>query len=124
MNRETFEEFQKLVEQPEQSINITQFLFDKNDRTLLYGYTTDRYSFHVYIEDGEIVKHIYNTIQTLFVCRRAAHILSTLVPNKRVYPETCDADFCYLLRSHGIRIPFTTFNDDREPQKYYGEVSK
>jgi hypothetical protein len=69
MNRETFEEFQKLVEQPEQSINITQFLFDKNDRTLLYGYTTDRYSFHVYIEDGEIVKHIYNTIQTLFVCR-------------------------------------------------------
>ena len=60
----------------------------------------------------------------IYYYKDSKHILSSLVPNKRVYPETCDIDFCHLLISSGINIPFTIFDETREQAKYYGKVYK
>ncbi|WP_316207486.1 hypothetical protein [Bradyrhizobium sp. SZCCHNR3118] len=36
-------------------------------------------------------------------------IASSLVPNKRLYPEACDFDFCMKLAALGVHLPFTTY---------------
>lgn len=48
------------------------------------------------------------------------------VPDKRLYPERCDYNFCLLLKERGVHLPFTTWtepieiylDDPRYP--YYG----
>ena len=99
-------------------------LQNTSDHTLLYGYTVERNSFHVYLENGEVVICIYKTGNPtpLYYYKDSRHILNLLVPNKRVYPETCDVDFCHLLISSGINITFTAYDSTREPRKYYGDV--
>jgi hypothetical protein len=81
------------------------------DRTLLYGYDCDRRSWHVYQKDGHIHRAIYITSNRLPEvhdqnCELDAE---TLVPNKRLYPEACDFEFCLKLKALGIPLPFTTY---------------
>ena len=42
------------------------------------------------------------------------------IPDKRLYPETCDFMFCALLKSAGIYLPFTAFDKNRPDKKFYG----
>jgi len=48
------------------------------------------------------------------------------VPSKRVYPESCDFEFCKLLQQHGVVIPFTTWSPERYEQVkdklFHGEI--
>lgn len=78
-----------------------------NDRTLLYGYTCDRKTFHVYLKDKEIHTVFYdisyeekdpNPIKMAEV-----HVMSNrdYIPDKRLYPEACDYQFCKLLLASG-----------------------
>lgn len=94
-------------------------LEDKSDRTLLYGYTSDRYTWHVYVLNHEIITLMYG-----FGEIREIHVDedTEYVPNKRLYAECCDFEFCSLLAERGVHLPFTTFNGDWEYEKYYGEL--
>ena len=43
------------------------------------------------------------------------------VPDKRLYPERCDYNFCRLLKEKGIHLPFTTWDDTFAiSDTYYG----
>ncbi|MGX9980660.1 hypothetical protein [Methylobacterium fujisawaense] len=102
-------------------------LADQSDRTLLWGYTTDRRSWHVFLREGVIELYVYGRGwmgEDLPPDHMgdAAWPMEMLVPNKRLYPEACDREFCELLMRYGIHLPFTTFNAAREPKQFYGDV--
>jgi hypothetical protein len=40
-------------------------------------------------------------------------LAADLVPDKRVYPESTDLAFARILTTHGVELPFTTFDEDR-----------
>lgn len=95
----------------------------REDRTLLYGYTTERATFHVYLRDRVIYKKIYGLADCAWECREDdIEIDEHYVPNKRLYPEACDFEFCKLLRQRGVSLPFTTWSDTREKKQFYGEL--
>jgi hypothetical protein len=88
------------------------------DRTLLYGYDTDRRTWHVYQMGGWLTRVIYigsnpEPEKTLSAERLDARYL---VPNKRLYPEACDYFFCRLLKSIEINLPFTTYGSLKRPE--------
>jgi hypothetical protein len=97
-------------------------LTDKKPRTLLWGYTTDRWSHHVYIENEKI--HVFSyagrEIITNSLYRDGVLVAKSVVPNKRLYPEACDIEFCLILKNMGIYLPFTNWDDMREEKQYHG----
>jgi hypothetical protein len=94
-------------------------LVNRNPRTLLYGYTHARSTHHVYIEEGEIHLLVYSSANSEHFS--GEFVPTGLVPNKRLYPEACDAEFCAFLKQQGVHLPFTTWSDKREPQQYHGK---
>lgn len=42
------------------------------------------------------------------------------IPEKRLYPEICDFNFCEMLKKIGYNLPFTSWNDVRPVSKFYG----
>lgn len=96
------------------------------DRTLLYGYTCERKTFHVYMKDMKIHTVIYDTDFSEKIQKpihmKEVEIKSNYdyVPDKRLYPECCDYQFCRLLKRLGIELPFTTYQEDRPVQDFYG----
>lgn len=104
-------------------VNLVAPLQNRRDRTLIWGYTTARDSFHVYLQDETIFRIVYGRDWAEAI--RGQHFLpSRLVPNKRVYPEASDFEFCKLLMSHGVEIPFTTFNADRPAKTFHGKLAE
>ena len=87
------------------------------DRTLLYGYTCERETFHVYLKNKQIYVVVYNTEYSRGKPTpknmRQVEVKSNhyYVPDKRLYPERCDYHFCKLLKEKGIDLPFTIFNE-------------
>ncbi|GAA4879688.1 hypothetical protein GCM10023310_69830 [Paenibacillus vulneris] len=115
------EEYEKLTSTQEAKNIITcDDLSEKSGRTLLYGYTCERETWHVYLKHGQIVKVIYNynNVPKKFEVTDNREF----VPDKRLYPERCDYEFCALLKQRGIDLPFTIWTDDVEEKQYYGEV--
>lgn len=116
-------EFEALndINKVEKVITI-DMLKDKSDRTLLYGYDCDRNTHHVYIEGGRIYIYSYNSREVIKLTSED-NIKENYqyIPDKRLYPETCDFEFCKLLMEFGIHLPFTGWHD-REVKKYYGEI--
>ena len=117
------EEFEKLELT---KVIIASDLINKKDRTLLYGYTCARETFHVYLKNMKIHVVIY---QNYYGCEtvkpknmREIIVKSNMdyIPDKRLYPETCDFEFCKLLKEKDIHLPFTNFNNDREVSDFYG----
>lgn len=103
-------------------------LTDQTDRTLLYGYTLERYTWHVYLKDGAIHVYVYRNsfkgdeVLRYEVCGPEVHLNSVnLIPSKRLYPECCDYEFCQILVDKDVHLPFTSWSD-REPKKFYGLV--
>ena len=98
------------------------------NKTLLYGYTCERETFHVYIKNEEIHTVIYNTEYSRGKATpknmRELTIKSNhdYVPDKRLYPERCDYNFCKLLKEKGVYLPFTTWSEpvvvDLEDPRY------
>lgn len=95
-------------------------LVNQNDRTVLYGYNCDSATWHVYIKDKEIriCKYYYKDTPTIVIIDD----IYDYVPDKRLYPECCDFEFCSLLRKHNIDLPFTTYNENRPKSIYYGAI--
>ncbi|WP_316196677.1 hypothetical protein [Bradyrhizobium sp. SZCCHNS3053] len=90
---------------------ITMSADEGADRTLLYGYDCQRYTWHIYQKGGEIHRAIYlESNQTAYEFDSETHFVATaLIPDKRLYPEACDFDFCVKLVSIGISLPFTHY---------------
>ncbi len=104
-------------------------LANQADRTLIYGYTCERHTFHVYLQDGKFHKFVYRggyagtnihgnryevpveVVEETVWDSTSFVEPSELLPNKRTYPERCDYDFCVLLRSAGMDLNFTSWMD-------------
>ena len=122
MNKEQFDKMHEKANRRD-LLNI-QDLEDRTPRTLVYGYHVDRSSFHVYIgQDGQIhvmtfgARANYAKGDMFLIAHHSAGPCGGVeknedfVPSKRVYPESCDYEFCRLLVEHGINLPFTTFTE-------------
>lgn len=99
-------------------------LKDQTPRTLLYGYTCERLTWHIYLADNAIHKVVYDHNNTIVEYKDEKDGISwaECVPDKRLYPETCDFDFCVELDKQNISLPFTRWNDEREVLTFYGRV--
>lgn len=122
MKREEFDKLEQKEKAPEPLIS-TQDLNNKQDRTLLYGYTCDRDTWHVYLKNGNIHTVLYrnSAFREIPVGLKEIQIKANqdYIPNKRLYPAACDYEFCMLLQDSGYHLPFTNF-DDREQTAFYG----
>jgi hypothetical protein len=125
MTRKEFEEIEGIHAKNDMisENDLAPFL---DDRTLLYGYKDMGETYHVYLKNQKIHAVVYkNTycIDRIFPENMIEVPITSnqdYVTCKRLYPECCDVNFCTLLKSRGERLPFTGYNEDRKPQKYYG----
>jgi hypothetical protein len=127
MTREQFEAFLAAPPPALVSISVEQ-LSDRRDRTLLLGYTVNRDTFHVYLQDGLLCRHVYSSV---FPDRSIAGyeneagaelVVQELVPNKRVYPQYCDPEFVGLLRQAGVTVPFTNHSDPGREGPFFAKT--
>jgi hypothetical protein len=106
-------------------------LVNRTPRTLIYGYNIDREDFHVYIGADNLI-HIllyserdgakegepkYYELHHRFGECGGAEENTDFVPSKRVYPESCDYEFCQVLKRYGVNIPFTTFTEGADERR-------
>ena len=120
---ELIKNIDKMKDDPICADDLKPFL---KDRTLLYGYTCDRCTFHVYLKNMEIHTVIYDNDYSedkikpknmREVCIKSNY---DYIPDKRLYPEACDYQFCNLLKNCNMNLPFTSFNEERPIQDFYG----
>lgn len=114
-------ELEKLKKVEEKKALVTaKDLENQENRTLLYGYDCERDTWHTYLKDGEIITVIYPHKSNVrrFDVQENEHF----VPNKRLYPESCDYEFCKLLKESGVYLPFTTYDENVEKVTFYGKV--
>ncbi|MGX5608911.1 hypothetical protein ACWKTZ_21300 [Bacillus cereus] len=119
MNKHEFEKLNKIQKEKEHVLTIDD-LTNKEDRTLLYGYTCEKETWHVYVKNNTIytvVNPYGNNVEYVEI-----ELNQEYVPDKRLYPERCDFEFCSLLKQKGIYLPFTTWQDDIKEETYYGKV--
>lgn len=129
MNKSEFEQLKKIKDLPEPIIS-GDTLTRKKDRTLLYGYTCDRRTFHVYIKDISIHVITYGVDYSAGIKQPKAVDIEEIkvtsnkdyIPDKRLYPETCDYEFCKRLQHLGYQLPFTTWTDNRPESPFYGMI--
>lgn len=120
MNSEEYNLLKEIEKLPEKLVDVEMLAPFLSDRTLLYGYTCDRDTWHVYIKDKKIHKVIYKYKEKPVEYPIESNY--DYIPNKRLYPETCDFLFCKLLIKLGYDLPFTTWNNEREEKRYYGKI--
>lgn len=120
------EEYEKLIDLQLKNIPPIQAedLFDMSDRTLLYGYTCNRDTFHVYVKNSKIHTVLYRVdyqydMPTL-MSEISVNSNADYIPDKQLYPEACDFRFCEMLKKLGYELPFTTWNNERPVSKFYG----
>lgn len=97
---------------PQAARMYAKMLENKTPRTLAYGFTTDRETFHAYLaEDGNVVRVIYDHDGLLVDIKTEVDglLMTECVPNKRMYPERCDFEFCQLLMARQVYLPFTMY---------------
>lgn len=82
-----------------------------DSKTLLYGYTSDRNTHHVYQDGGQIHLVVYNFHNEVINQLSDNSLpLAIIMPDKRLYGEACDFAFCKELQDAGVRLPFTNYN--------------
>lgn len=121
MNKKEFEKVSGYNDIEYISINQLENL---KPRTLVYGFTSSRDTFHLYIEekDGEpcFFRVIYDFDGVIKSSASMTEIkFSECVPDKRVYPDASDYEFCSHLVRH-INVPFTNF-EGREARDFHGK---
>lgn len=79
----------------------------RRERTLAYGYDTERNTWHAYIKDSKIHVLLTNHEGHALVYNSAESMpIEAMRPNKRVYPDTVDLDFAQIMRTRGYELPF------------------
>lgn len=121
MNEQQYKQFN--TEEVQRNTVCLDDLDDKTPRTLLFGYDVTRATFHVYIDPSDGLIHVLKYTSTGTGAEQKFLVIShtsgqsggvarneQFVPDKRLYPESCDLEFCRLLRRYGVSLPFTTFD--------------
>ena len=117
----TIEQYTELSNPAINGIITVGNLNNKSERTLLYGYTCNRDTWHVYIKDNNIITVMYEYNKPPVEVKVDSNF--GFVPDKRLYPARCDFEFCSLLRQLEVYLPFTTFEYvDLNSDGYYGET--
>lgn len=125
MRKDLFELLNQLtIEKVIRASDLKPYLYD---RTLLYGYTCERKTFHVYMKDQEIFAVVYENDYSAGKPRNMKQIAinsnQDYIPDKRLYPEKCDYHFCLMLKKQGMELPFTTWHDNVDTDcEYYGFI--
>ena len=94
-------------------------------RTLLLGYTTERRTWHVYLDDKSLINVLvyagdgknFEVVSHTWGLDGGVLANERFVPNKRLYPESCDEEFCRLLLQANVQLPFTTFTADSHARR-------
>ena len=125
MNIEGFDKLRSLP--PAIPIRVSIADVSGPDRTLVYGYTCSRDTFHVYKLDDELHILVYDHLE-----RTIKHVsgrslqAQACAPDKRVYPESCDFEFAVLLHEREVRLPFLPFSSTRysrvHEQQFHGHI--
>jgi len=117
------QEYERLKNINQESDLIHVQWLDQRDRTLLYGYTCNRDTWHLYLKDGVIHKVVYYYPDLLITHESYIESISVYdaSPDKRLYPSACDYQFCELMTRYGGYLPFTVW-DDREPLQFEGKL--
>lgn len=103
-------------------ISVSELNNPTQDRTLLWGYTCERDSFHVYLKDGQIHKALYKFPNKLLFCTSGESMpCSSMAPDKRAYPAACDEQFAQLMVEKNQHVSYTTF-DEREDIPFHGKL--
>lgn len=85
------------------------------DRTLLYGFTCDKATWHVDLDSGQIHLLVYFARSGSVVRHEAREVwpAAELLPDKRLYPESTDHQVAVLLQARGLRPPYRAFDEAR-----------
>jgi len=103
-------------------------LKNKKDRTLIYGYTCERHTFHLYLKNEKFYCVVYDHDKNFLYSKLVTETIGVddCFPNKRVYPESCDFEFAILLASKNSRPTYLAFNPEREEKvkhlQFHGEI--
>jgi hypothetical protein len=119
MIRKEFEKLKNIEEKL--NINVSD-LNNQNDRTLIYGYDIERNDFHLYLKNGYFYLIQGNEEDYIFIRNLKDICKYSCIPNKRIYPEFCDYEFCLILKELGIKIPFTNYKENKKEEKFYGLI--
>lgn len=130
MRKEWFEKLSEIDKANEAVIGMAELRPYIYNRTLLYGYTCERETFHVYLKDQKIYTVVYKTEYSqgapMPKNMRQIEVTSNrdFVPDKRLYPERCDYHFCRALKERGIDLPFTLWSEEVKSNEkgYYGFI--
>lgn len=132
MNKDQYDTLQSDTSTDIAVIGASQ-LGNRVPRTLIYGYTLDRHDFHVYLGTDDAIH--------LLVCTGISkdpetgaerHLIldqagpegrpiqdnREYLPCKRAYPESCDFEFCRLLRTVGLHPSYTTFTEGADERRH------
>ncbi len=139
MKKEWFDKLGEIDKANETAIGVQELKPYTYNRTLLYGYTCERKTFHVYIKNKQIYVVVYENDYPIIYNEELSSFMRgdarpknmkqievrsnrDFIPDKRLYPERCDYHFCRALKERGIDLPFTHWSEEIEPNKkgYYG----
>ena len=139
MKKEWFDKLGEIDEANETAIGVQELKPYTYNRTLLYGYTCERKTFHVYIKNKQIYVVVYENDYPIIYNEELSSFMRgdarpknmkqievrsnrDFIPDKRLYPERCDYHFCHALKERGIDLPFTHWGEEAQPDErgYYG----
>ena len=120
MDREQMEMLNHIDSTRESIVMARDLIPHLKNRTLLYGYTCNRETFHVYLKNNKIYTIIYGFKENPYEVKIESN--EDYIPDKRLYPERCDYNFCKLLKIRGYDLPFTTWTDNVKKQDFYGKT--
>lgn len=121
MTSKEYEELCTKINAPKRLITVHD-LKNTTGRTLLYGYTVERATWHVYLSFAAEIKTVVYEGPAGEVKRLLPECNEQYVPNKSLYPAKCDFEFCRLLKEAGVELPFTTFDKMHLPEDCYGRL--
>jgi len=119
MNKREFKELQAHADRPKRL--RAYMLANRSPRTLIYGVTHVRHTFHVYLSDDQKL-HLVTYDDDNFLQRHQTEAeleLEEYEPTKYAYPEACDYEFTTLLQRIGIEPTFLPYQE-REESRFYG----
>lgn len=130
MHEHEYAEYQAIQTVPSEPV-LTIEDFAGPDRTLIYGYTCDRDTVHVYLTDGEL-----HYVLSGGAAGQRGGILryehgtslpaELLRPNKRAYPARTDLTAALRMAQLGFELSFVGFNADERQHitdGFYGLVA-
>jgi hypothetical protein len=127
-------EYDRYLETVDAAAHVPVVTLDEvgnSDRTLAFGYTCERHTWHAYVHDNEIHVVVYDNrydgpvvVAHHHGAALEAHLLQ---PDKRVYPNRTEFAFAILMAAKGFHLPFTRYSDPERfdsSRTYQGHIAQ